>query len=161
LEPLRHDAVVAPLAAGLDGRAAYLVMDHVVGESLGLERRGGTTALAEVASVVASVAAAIDACADRGVRHLRLHPRDVILTSDGAHVTGFGIAEALSSIGMNAPPRPTYAPPDGPSDVYALAGIAYEMISGRRMTRDGWDELSAEDGPELREAFSAALSLDP
>ena len=45
--------------------------------------------------------------------------------------------------------------------MYSLAAIAYELISGRRMTPTGWDELSAEDGPELRAAFASALSPDP
>jgi hypothetical protein len=107
------------------------------------------------------MAAALDACAARGVHHGLLHPRDVILSADGPRLTGFGIAETLSHVGLRLPVRRPYAAPEGASDIYSLAAIAYELISGRCMTPTGWDELSAEDGPELRDAFAAALSPDP
>jgi hypothetical protein len=117
--------------------------------------------LADVVRIVDGIASAIDACAARGVHHGLLHPRDVIMSADGPRVTGFGIAEALTHLGLRLPVRRPYAAPEGASDIYSLAAIAYELISGRRMTPTGWDELSAEDGPELRDAFAAGLSPDP
>ena len=41
---------------------------------------------------------------------------------------------ALSRIGARVPVRPPYAAPEGASDIYSLAAIAFEAISGRRMT---------------------------
>jgi serine/threonine protein kinase len=159
---ITHRAVAAPLAAGIEGDAAYLATEYVVGDSLDVSSRAaGPMPMADVVRIVERIAAAIDACAARGVHHGLLHPRSVILSGDGPRVTGFGIAEAISRIGMRLPARRPYAAPEGMSDVYSLAAIAYELISGRRMTPAGWDELSAEDGPELRDAFAAALSPDP
>ena len=159
---IRHRGVAAPLAAGTEGYAVYLATEYVVGESLEVPGRDtGPMPMGEVVRIVAGVAAAIDACAVRGVHHGLLHPRDVILSADGPRLTGFGIGEALSRVGLRLPLRRPYAAPEGASDIYSLAAIAYELISGRRMTPTGWDELSAEDGPELRDAFASALSPDP
>ena len=161
---ISHPSIVAPIGAGFEGTAAYLAMEYVVGDSLDVSARdecAGPCRWPDVVRIVDGIASAIDACAARGVHHGLLHPRDVIMSADGARVTGFGIAEALSRIGMRLPVRRPYAAPEGASDVYSLAAIAYELISGRRMTPTGWDELSAEDGPELRDAFAAALSPDP
>lgn len=158
---ISHPSIAAPIAAGFEGTAAYLAMEHAVGDSLDVTSRNGPMPLPDAVRIVESVAAAIDACGDRGVHHELLHPRDIVISADGSRVTGFGIAEALSRIGVRLPIRRPYAAPEGSSDIYSLAVIAYELISGRRMTKGGWDELSAEDGPELREAFAAALSDDP
>ncbi len=159
---IAHRNVAAPISAGIDGYAAYLALEYVVGDSLDVSTRGmGPMPLTEVVPIVDGIASAIDACAARGVGHGLLHPRDVIMSADGPRVTGFGIADALARLGLRPSVRRPYAAPEGPSDVYALAAIAYELISGRRMTPSGWDELSAEDGPALRDAFASALSPDP
>jgi eukaryotic-like serine/threonine-protein kinase len=156
---ISHPSIAAPIATGFEGTAPYLAMEYAVGDSLDVTARGGgPMALGDAVRIVESVAAAIDLCAGLGVHHQLLHPRDIVVSADGARVTGFGIAHALSEIGMRLPVRRPYAAPDGASDVYSLAAIAYELISGRRMTNGGWDELSAEDGPDLRDAFAAALS---
>src|SRR5947208_7848020 len=153
-------ALAAPIAAGLDGHSAYLATEYVVGDSLAATARHAPTPLSDVVPIVEAVAGALDRSASLGVHHERLHPRDIIMSANGPRVTGVGVAEALSSIGITLPARSPYAAPEGPSDVYALAAITYELISGRRMTPGGWDELSAEDGPELRNAFAAALAED-
>jgi serine/threonine-protein kinase len=158
---IQHPAIAAPIAAGLDGNTAYLAMEYAVGDSLDVTARAHPMPLRDVASIVDAVAGALERGVGHGVRHGRLHPRDIIVSPDGARVTGLGVAEALSSVGMSAPARRPYAAPEVPSDVYSLAAIAYELLSGRRMTPGGWDELSAENGPELRNAFAAALSEDP
>jgi hypothetical protein len=158
---IEHPAIARPIAAALDMDCAYLAMEYAVGDSLDAATGRGPMPLQEVASIVGNVAAALDRGAELGVFHERLHPRDVIVSAEGARVTGLGIAEALSTIGMSMPVRRPYAAAERPSDVYSLAAIACELIAGRPMTSGGWDELSAEDGPELRNAFSAALSEDP
>jgi len=166
-------AIAAPIAAGLDSQGVYLAMEYAMGEPLDVTPPSSPMGLSEVIAIVDVAAEALDRGAARGVHHGLLHPRDIIVGPHqqlprGEHgaanaicVTGLGIAEALSSIGIPLPVRRPYEPADGPSDVYALAAIAYELISGRRMTPGGWDELSAEDGPQLRDAFAAALSGDP
>jgi serine/threonine protein kinase len=154
-------AIAAPIAAGLDAYAAYLAMEYAVGESLDATARNARMPLEEVVPIIDAVAGAIDRSGEQGVRHGLLHPRDIIMSADGPRVTGFGVGEALSSIGIPLPVRRPYAAPDGPSDVYSLAAIACELLSGRPMSPGGWDELSAEAGPELRDAFAAALSTDP
>jgi serine/threonine protein kinase len=158
---ITHPAIAAPIAAGLDAYAAYLATEYAVGASLDATAHNVRMPLEEVVPIITAVAGAIDRNREQGVRHGLLHPRDIIMSADGPRVTGFGIAEALSSIGIALPVRRPYAAPDGPSDVYSLAAIACELLSGRPMSPGGWDELSAENGRELRDAFAAALSNDP
>ena len=111
---INHPNIAAPIAAGLEDGAAYLAQEYAVGDSLDVVLRDrGPLSMDDATPLVESLAAAIDHAASRGVHHLSLHPRDIILSADGARITGFGIAEALSRISAKVPTRPQYASPDG------------------------------------------------
>ena len=163
---LSHPSIAAPIAAGLENGTVYLAEEYAVGDSLDVVlRESGPLQREAAVDLIETCAEAIDYAADRGVHHGSLHPRDLIVSTDGARITGFGIAGALSSLG---PPFDTYSPhadrapyaaPENPSDVYSLAAIAFEAISGRRLSAANLDESGGEHGPELRRAFSSALAL--
>jgi hypothetical protein len=124
-------------------------------------RERGPLPLEEGVSLVASVAAAIDHAAARGVHHGSLHPRDIVLSADGVRVIGFGIAAAVSKVGTTLPRRPPYSSPDAPSDVFSLGAMAFEAMMGRHPSPDSLDELEAEHGPAFRRAFTAAFAANP
>jgi serine/threonine protein kinase len=156
---IQHAAIAAPIAAGLEGGAPFLAEEYAVGDSLDVYcREHGPLPLPEALRLVTFLADGIDAAADRGVAHGALHPRDILVSGDAARITGFGIAAALKSAGLRVPMRPPYSDPVAPSDVYALAAIAFEAISGKRLTAASLSEMEDEN---LRDVFAEALAANP
>lgn len=174
-----HPGIVTPLAVGCEGSVPYLAQEYVAAESLDVAMRHYAPAAAERAMpLLHQLAGAVDAAHDAGVLHGSLHLRDVFVSPDEARATGFGVARALEDVGLRAPVRRPYAAPEvvdgtdwGPeADRYAVAAIAYELLTGRRATGSG-DEIIERLGsiyvgdegalPALRDAFSWGLSREP
>jgi serine/threonine-protein kinase len=130
----------------------FMVMPLLDGEPLSERLRMGALAPADAAAVVTQMANAITAAHAGGVVHRDLKPSNVFLNQrpDGAidvTVLDFGISKVLAAhadrtaTGMLLG-TPGYAAPEqvrgepsaiGPAaDVFALAAIAYEVMTGRR-----------------------------
>lgn len=176
---LAHPGIVTPLAVGCEGSVPYLVQEYVAAESLDVAMRHYAPAAAERAMpLLHQLAGAVDAAHDAAVLHGSLHLRDVFVSPDEARATGFGVARALEDVGLRAPVRRPYAAPEvvggtdwgAEADRYAVAAIAYELLTGRRATGSG-DEIIERLGsiyvgdegalPALRDAFSWGLSEEP
>ena len=100
--PLDHPSILAPNGAGLNGRTAWLAEPYVEATPLDtvLETRGPLP-LAEVLVRLTQVAGALDFAAAAGVFHGALHTRDILFARDRTLVTGFGVAQALASVGLD------------------------------------------------------------
>ncbi|MCY4075378.1 MAG: PEGA domain-containing protein [Acidobacteria bacterium] len=176
---LAHPGIVTPLAVGCEGSVPYLAQEYVAAESLDVAMRHYAPAAAERAMpLLHQLAGAVDAAHDAGVLHGSLHLRDVFVSPEEARATGFGVARALADVGLRAPVRRPYAAPEvvdgtdwgAEADRYAVAAIAYELLTGRRATGSG-DEIIERLGsiyvgdegalPALRDAFSWGLSEEP
>ena len=176
---LSHPAVVAALDVGIQSGIPYLVSDYAPGESLDVVlRRDKAASLARALTIARGLAAAVDAAHARGVVHGALHLRDVLVAGDAVRVTGFGVASALEHAGLRAPVRRPYAAPElvagrrwGPeADRFAVAAIAYELLTGTRAAGTG-DELlvrlrdleaaGVADRAGLQQAFRNGLAADP
>jgi serine/threonine-protein kinase len=173
---LTHPAIAEPLASGIAGASAYLAHDYVAAESLDLAvREYGPAPPADALRVAAQLAGALDFAAIVNVSHGALHPRDVLLSTDRARLTGFGITRALDRVGVSAPMRRPYSAPeqaagnawDRRADVFSLAALVYELLSGRRINGHGSqaaDDLAEVPGARLkalRATFARALAEDP
>ena len=168
--------VAAPIAAGSEDMVPYIAAAYVPGESLDAAiRQYGPAPALDAMRLVAHVADALDAAAHAGVHHGSLHPRDVIVTPGDTHVTGLGVAQALERVGLHGPVRRPYVAPEreggddwgAPADIYSLAAIAYEVLTGRRALPGtdhplpGLNDLRVHDVVALREVIEAALDPDP
>ncbi len=140
---LAHPSIVEPLAAGVEDGIPYLATEYVAAESLDVAMRHYAPASFETAlAFVTQLADALDFAHAAGVAHGALHPRDVFVTPERARVTGFGIVRALEQIGWTASVRRPYSAPEliaggvwgPPADIYALAAIVHELLTGRRVT---------------------------
>jgi len=173
---LFHPSIVAPIAAGVEGTVAFLAQEYVAAESLDIALRHYAPApMAKVSPFITQLAGAIDFASTSGVSHGTLHPRDVFVTPDEARATGFGVAAALATVGVRAPVRRPYSAPERiageewstSADVFSLAAIACELLTGRRITGTGAQAVSgvaagsARLAPALQEILARALDEDP
>ena len=138
---LFHPSVVEPIAAGIEGTVAYCAEEYVAAESLDVAMRHYAPApIATVLPFITQLAGAIDFARAAGVGHGALHPRDIFVTPEEARATGFGVVEALERVGLRAPVRRPYSPPERiagrswttSADVFSLAAITYELLTARR-----------------------------
>ena len=167
--------MIAPVATGIEGVAAYLAQDYVAAESLDITLRRGPASVADSLRVATQLAGALDAAATVHIEHGVLHPRDVLLSGDETRLTGLGIARAVERIGVPTQVRRPYTAPertvgsewDRRADVFGLAAMIHEMLWGRRVAATGDEaagsltEIVGGDLPRLRAVFGRALADDP
>src|SRR5215831_858580 len=144
---LRHPNVVGVFdcTSAPDG-TPYLVMEYVAGRSLAERLRGGVPPASETLRIAGQVAAALDYAHGCGVVHRDVKPANVLLGDDGSvRLADFGIA-CLGSDGDEGRPyaglgTPGYMAPEqrlgeaagegARTDVYGLAVVLFEMLTGR------------------------------
>jgi hypothetical protein len=174
---LKDPAIVVPLGAGVEGASAYLAEEYVAAESLDVAMRHYAPApLDKVLPFLDQLASGIDSAHAAGIAHGALHPRDILVTPDQARATGFGVAAALERTGLRAPVRRPYTAPEriagarwgAEADVFSLAAIGYELLTGRRVAgpSDEAGPLFADSDAAARvagiqEVFRNALAEDP
>jgi hypothetical protein len=170
---LFHPSIVEPIEAGVEGTVAYRAEEYVAAESLDVAMRHYAPApIEKVLPFITQLAGAIDFARAAGIGHGGLHPRDIFVTPDEARATGFGVVEALEQVGIRAPIRRPYSAPeriDGrawstPADVFSLAAITFELLTGKRPSGTGAQIGALPDGEfagALQTVLARAMDDDP
>jgi eukaryotic-like serine/threonine-protein kinase len=144
---LVHPNIVPLYGSGTADGLPYYVMPFIGGQSLRARlNRAGRLPLDEVLHICTEVSAALDYAHRLRVVHRDIKPENILLHLGRALVVDFGIALALDAIEHprwtmpgHVTGTPDYMSPeqaqgdelvDGRSDVYGLACVVYEMISG-------------------------------
>ena len=145
---LNHQNIVGVFDQGEHEGAPFIVMEYVEGRSLAdILRADGPMPADRAAGIAVDVAAALDAAHRQGMVHMDVKPGNVLITEEGqVKLADFGIAKALIGNGETdltsedgtVMGTATYLSPEqaqghkvGPrSDVYSLAVVLYEMLSG-------------------------------
>ena len=121
----------------------FIAMAYYEGQTLAAKLAGGPLKPAEVADWVRQIAAGLQAAHRQGIIHRDIKAANIIITDDGrAKILDFGLAKLRdlpdpSSQGLVG--TPAYLPPeilrgreaDSRSDLFSLAVLSYEMLTGR------------------------------
>jgi serine/threonine-protein kinase len=137
-----HPNIVTVFDEGQDGSDAFIVMEEVRGRSLrDIIAERGAFPPDEAVAIVTQLASALDATHRAGLVHLDVKPANVIVNDAGdVKLTDFGIARAardseerelVGTARYIAPERIEGRPVTPRSDVYGLALVAYELLTGR------------------------------
>jgi len=144
---LQHPNLLPLFDSGEADGLLFYVMPYVEGESLrariGREKQLPVNEAIRIATAVAN---ALDYAHRHGVIHRDLKPENILLHEGQPLVADFGIALAVSNAGGNRITQtglslgtPQYMSPeqatgdrtiDGRTDVYSLAAVLYEMLTG-------------------------------
>lgn len=151
----------------------YIVMEYLPGGSLA-ERIAseGAQPPGRALAWLAQTAAALDAAHDRGIIHRDVKPANLLLDDDGRlHVADFGVASAvgldsftaagtvLGTAGYLAPEQARGEPTSPAVDRYALAVVAFELLTGSRPYEG--NSPTAEAAAHVNAPIPEATALNP
>ena len=151
----------------------FIVMEYLPGGSLAdrLDEEGAQPP-ARALDWLEQAARALDAAHTAGVIHRDVKPANLLLDDRGCvRVADFGIASAvgldsntaagtiLGTAGYLAPEQARGEPVTGAADRYALAAVAFELLTGSRPFER--DSAAAEAAAHLNDPVPSASALDP
>jgi serine/threonine-protein kinase len=172
---LNHPNLVAVYDIVTDEEGVLIVMEYVDGETLRDAIERGPTEPRRAIEILRGLAAALDHAHAEGIVHRDVKPANVLLGRDRRTVklADLGIATAvegtritmsgtvLGTAAYMAPEQLEGHKPGTATDVYALAVVAFETLSGRR-AYDGRSPIeiahrkASDPPPTLAEAWPAA-----
>jgi serine/threonine protein kinase len=144
---LTHPAIATVFDFGCHQGRPFTVFEYIPGETLGeLLRRRGRLPLEEVRLIIGPLAQALDFAHGRHIVHRDLKPANIRATAQGQFkILDLGLAkEFRRQSDWDFAGTPAYATPeqaanlpcDGRTDQYALAHVAFELLTGRRLFED-------------------------
>jgi eukaryotic-like serine/threonine-protein kinase len=158
-----------------EGGNAVIVMEYVQGETLrDVLSREGRLAPREALRILGGVAAGLDAIHKRGIVHRDVKPANVLLGIGGSvKLADLGIASVpdhtrittagtvLGSFRYMAPEQLKDGPATRAIDIYALAAVAFEALSGRQARREQnalavAHAIATQPPPDVREFWPEA-----
>jgi serine/threonine-protein kinase len=144
-----------------------LVLELVEGESLADRIARGPMPVADVVTITAQIADALDAAHRRGIVHRDIKPANIhVVPGPTVKLLDFGIAKLLTgeeaitrtvegaiigTAGYMSPEQADGRAVDARSDIFSVGALLYEMISSRR----------AFVGESLTEVLSAIVHRNP
>jgi serine/threonine-protein kinase len=179
---LEHEAIPRLYELAYEGESPYLVTEMIAGKTLdGVFEAGERYEPLGVISLLRPIAGALDYAHSRATVHRDVKPANILLADDGrTMLTGFGLGTVASfntGPGTGGSAAPDYVAPerltgrevDGRADVYSLAAIIFEAVTGRRpFSSKSWIETLSrrlyeappnvcDVVPELPPAFAHVL----
>lgn len=170
-----HIVAVHRVFPDADGLACY-TMDFLEGETLAARLARGVLTPGATVRLGRELLAALEVAHRRGIVHRDIKPSNIVLEEHGAVLTDFGIAKtlsderpALTGPGDN-PGTLVYMPPEQAAgaeitprtDLYALAMVLYEALTGRpwsildRPESADWTDVPRRLAHTLRKALAWA-----
>jgi eukaryotic-like serine/threonine-protein kinase len=166
---LEHPAIPRLYELAYDGDCPYLVTEMIDGRTLDAVFGDGVRYEAMgVLGLLRPIASALDYAHGRATIHRDVKPANILLANDGRTLlTGFGLGTVASfntGPGAGGPVAPDYVAPerlvgrevDGRADVYSLAAVVFEAVTGSRpFSSKSWIETLSrrlyEPPPSVRD----------
>ncbi len=203
LAALNHPNIASIHGLEEAGGVRYLVLELVPGLTLAQRLASGPLPVQEALQVCRQIAEALEAAHEKGIIHRDLKPANVKITPEGkVKVLDFGLAKTfesgssspdlsqsptvsiegtregvvLGTAGYMSPEQARGAAVDKRTDVWALGGVLFEVLAGRRvfpgetfsdcmaavLTRGpGWEALPQSTPPNVRALVHRCLQKDP
>jgi tetratricopeptide (TPR) repeat protein len=171
---LNHPNLVSVYDTATDEEGVLIVMEYVEGHPLSRILRHGPLRPEEVRRIVLDLGDALDHAHAQGVVHRDVKPSNVLIREDGVTKLGdLGIATVsdatritrsgivLGTAAYMAPEQLDGRRAGPPADIYSLAAIAFEALSGKK-PREGKSpmeiahRMATEGPPDLRDAWPRA-----
>lgn len=145
LARLSHPNIATLHGLEQHGDQLLMIMEYVRGDTLeAIVQRSGRVAWGRACELCVEVLHALDHAHDQGVVHRDIKPANIMLSSRGAvKVMDFGIARLMGRNRQtqfgHAVGTPMYMAPeqlrghevDGRTDLYAVAAVLFELVTGR------------------------------
>jgi serine/threonine protein kinase len=184
ISQLDHPHICALHDVGDQNGTAYLVMQHLDGDTLAQRLEKGPLPLDEALRYAVEIADALDGAHSVGIVHRDLKPGNIKLTTAGAKLLDFGLAKnsapIIAGTSSMAPTTPAgltaqgtilgtlqYMAPeqlegldaDARADVFAFGAVLYEMVTGARAFHGG--SQASLIGAILKDAPKPMSSIQP
>jgi eukaryotic-like serine/threonine-protein kinase len=163
--------VIYDVAENAEG-VPFIVMEYLPGGTVADRLRAGGVDVDQALAWLGQAAGALDRAHSRGVVHRDVKPANLLLAEDGTlRVSDFGIARAagqdtltaagtvLGSAGYLSPEQARGEPSTAASDRYALACVAFELLTGRRPFER--ESQAAEAAAHATQAPPSPRDVDP
>lgn len=181
LRRLDHPCIVDLVDTGVTDRGTpYLVLELVDGITLRQRMEAGPLPAEDVVDVVNQICSALEEAHAHGVAHHDIKPENVLLEAPehlSAKLVDFGMARMLRRRCLTitrantvcgtpqymSPERAEGRPTNGAADVYAVAIMAYEMLTGLRPF-DGDNPVEVlvrhiQETPDLKDVTPAVAEV--
>jgi tetratricopeptide (TPR) repeat protein len=145
-----HDIESTP-----DGRL-FIVMAQYEGQTLKQRLESGPVPVEEAIDIAAQVAEGLARAHTHGVVHRDIKPGNLMLTEDGVRILDFGLAKfanaqqqltmegsTLGTIAYMSPEQTRGDDADARTDIWAVAVVLYEMLTGEPPFKGGYPEAIA------------------
>jgi serine/threonine-protein kinase len=182
ISALDHPHICALYDVGEHEGTAYLVMQHLEGETLAARLERGALPVDQAVTCAIQIAAALDQAHRHGIVHRDLKPGNVMLTKTGAKLLDFGLAKAApAAVSGTAATALATSPRPGGSPALTAQGtivgtfqyMAPEQLEGRQtdartdifafgaMLHEMITGRRAFDGPTQAGVIAAILERQP
>ena len=153
-----------------------VVYDFVPGDTLeALVKQAGPLDAAQAVSLALDICEAAGALHAQGVVHRDITPKNVVASSDGAHLIDLGIARlyaegatrdtnALGTWGFAAPEQYGFKQTDARSDVYSIGCVLGYLLTGVMPDEGAYHDALADESvvpAHLRAVVERATNMEP
>ena len=158
ISQLTHPHICTVHDVGEHERTAFLVMEHLEGETLADRLKKGPLPIEQALQLAIEIAAALETAHRHDIVHRDLKPGNIMLTKSGVKLLDFGLAKVgaaavasgglatemqtiapltaqgtiLGTLQYMAPEQLEGAEADARSDIFAFGAVLYEILTGRR-----------------------------